>query len=65
MNKIKKPRKILRCEDISPTLRSIKNDKNHGKIRVIGKNTYKQVGSDMLYCIKTSRIIKFGSLELD
>ena len=53
------------CEDTSPILKSIRTAKNHGKIRTINDLTYEQIGDDMLYCFKTSRVVKLGSLELD
>ena len=61
----RKPYKRVYCEDVSPILKSIRASKNHGKIRTINDLTYKQIGDDMLYCFKTSRIVKLGSLELD
>jgi hypothetical protein len=51
------------CEDNSPILKSIKNSKNHGKIRIINGLTYEQIGDDILYCLKTSRVLKLASLE--
>jgi hypothetical protein len=59
----KKPYKRSCCGDISPILKSIKNAKNHGKVRIINGNTYEQIGNDMLYCFKTSRVLKLASLE--
>jgi hypothetical protein len=59
----RKPYKRFYCEDISPILKSIRNAKNHGKIRIINDNTYEQIGNDMLYCFKTSRVLKLASLE--
>jgi hypothetical protein len=59
----RKPYKKLYCDNISPTLKSIRNAKNHGKIRIINDLTYEQIGDDMLYCFKTSRVIKLASLE--
>lgn len=61
----KKPYKRFYCEDTSPLLKLIKTSKNHGKIRTINDLTYEQIGDDMLYCFKTSRIVKLGFLELD
>lgn len=61
----RKPYKRFYCEDTSPSLKSIKTAKNHGKIRTINDLTYEQIGDDMLYCFKTSRVVKLGSLELD
>ena len=61
----RKPYRRTYCEDTSPILKSIRNEKNHGKIRTINDLTYEQIGDDMLYCFKTSRVVKLGSLELD
>jgi hypothetical protein len=61
----RKPYKRVYCEDKSPILKSIRTAKNHGKIRTINDLTYEQIGDDMLYCFKTSGIVKLGSLELD
>jgi hypothetical protein len=59
----RKPYKRVYCEDTSPILKSIKNAKNNGKIRTINDLTYEQIGDDMLYCFKTSRVVKLASLE--
>jgi hypothetical protein len=59
----RKPYKRIYCEDTSPLLKSIKTSKNHGKIRIINDLTYEQIGDDMLYCLKTSRVLKLASLE--
>jgi hypothetical protein len=59
----RKPYKRVYCEDTSPILKSIKNAKNNGKIRTINDLTYQQIGDDMLYCFKTSRVVKLASLE--
>jgi hypothetical protein len=61
----RKPYRRVYCEDTSPVLKSIRNAKNHGKIRTINDLTYEQIGDDMLYCFKTSCVVKLGSLELD
>ena len=61
----RKPYRRVYCEDTSPLLKSIRTAKNHGKIRTINDLTYEQIGDDMLYCFKTSRVVKLGSLELD
>jgi hypothetical protein len=61
----RKPYKRIYCEDTSPTLKLITTAKNNGKIRTINDLTYEQIGDDMLYCFKTSRVVKLGSLELD
>lgn len=44
------------CEDTSKTLKSVRSSKNHGKTVQINGNEYEYVGSDMLYCLKTSRV---------
>jgi len=59
----RKPYRRVYCEDISPILKSIRTAKNHGKIRTINDLTYEQIGDDMLYCPKTSRVVKLASLE--
>ena len=59
----RKPYKRVYCEDTSPMLKSIRVAKNHGKIRTINDITYEQIGDDMLYCPKTSRVVKLDSLE--
>lgn len=59
----RKLHKRFYCEDTSPTLKSIRTAKNHGKIRTINDLTYEQIGNDMLYCPKTSRVLKLASLE--
>ena len=59
----RKPYRRNYCEDLSPTLKSIRNSKNHGKIRTINDLTYEQIGDDMLYCLKTSRVLKLALLE--
>jgi hypothetical protein len=56
-------RKITRCEDLSPTIKKFRSSKNHGKIRIINDLTYQQIGDDILYCFKTSRILKLVSIE--
>jgi hypothetical protein len=61
----RKPYRRVYCEDTSPLLKSIRTAKNNGKIRIINDLTYEQIGDDMLYCFKTSRVVKLGSLELD
>lgn len=50
--------KRIRCEDVSPTLKSIRTSKKHGKIVEIQGIHYEYVGDDMLYCLKSSRIKK-------
>jgi hypothetical protein len=59
----RKPYRRFYCEDTSPILKSIRTAKNHGKIRTINDLTYEQIGDDMLYCPKTSRVVKLASLE--
>jgi hypothetical protein len=59
----RQPYKRIYCEDTSPTLKLIRTAKNHGKIRTINDLTYEQIGDDMLYCFKTSRVLKLASLE--
>jgi hypothetical protein len=59
----RKPYRRVYCEDTSPILKSIRTAKNHGKIRTINDLTYEQIGDDMLYCPKTSRVVKLASLE--
>ena len=46
------------CEDISSTLKSIRNSKKHGKMVEIDGVYYEHIGDDMLYCSKTSTIKK-------
>lgn len=48
------------CEDISPILKSIRTSKKHGEIVEINGLQYEHIGSDMLYCLKTSRIKKLN-----
>jgi hypothetical protein len=59
-NVARKIPKRVYCEDTSPTLRSIRNAKNNGKFMTINGDTYELVGSDMMYCPKTSRIVMLG-----
>jgi len=51
-------RKRVWCEDVSSTLKSIRNSKKHGKTVEINGLQYEHIGDDMLYCLKTSRIKK-------
>jgi hypothetical protein len=54
-----KTRKIVRryyCEDTSPTLRSFRKSKHHGKIIELDGLTYERIGDDLFYCLKTSSI---------
>ena len=52
------------CEDISPTLKSIRTSKKHGKTVEINGLQYEYVGDDMLFCLKTFRIKKLLLLLL-
>lgn len=49
-------RKRIWCEDTSPTLRAIRASKSHGRLVKINGIEYEQIGSDMLYDPKTSRV---------
>jgi len=54
-----KTRKIVRryyCEDMSPTLRTFRKSKHHGKIITLDGLTYERIGDDLFYCHKTSSI---------
>jgi len=51
-------RKRILCEDISPTLKSIRASKKHGQLVQINGLQYEHIGDDMLYCLTTSRIKK-------
>ena len=54
-----KTRKIVRrhyCEDMSPTLRTFRKSKHHGKIIELDGLTYERIGDDLFYCLKTSSI---------
>jgi len=46
------------CEDTSPTLKSIRSHKNHGKIMTINDKQYECIGGDIFLNIKTNRIEK-------
>jgi len=48
--------KRIWCEDTSPTLKAIRASKNHGRLVKINGIEYEQIGSDMLYNPKTSRV---------
>lgn len=52
--------KRIYCEDISPTLKSIRASKKHGKTVEIQGQLYEYVGDDMLFCFKTSIIKKIN-----
>ena len=56
--------KRIWCEDISPTLKSIRASKKHGKTVEIQGLQYEYVGDDMLFCLKTFRIKKLLLLLL-
>ena len=51
-------RKRVWCEDVSSTLKSIRNSKKHGKTVEINGMQYEYIGDDMLYCFKTSTVKK-------
>ena len=53
--------KRVYCEDISPTLKSIRTSKKHGKTVEIQGLQYEYVGDDMLFCLKTFRIKKLDT----
>ena len=53
--------KRVYCEDISPTLKSIRSGKKHGKTVEIQGQQYEYVGDDMLFCLKTFRIKKLDT----
>ena len=53
--------KRIWCEDISPTLKSIRASKKHGKTVEIQGLQYEYVGEDMLFCLKTFRIKKLDT----
>ena len=48
--------KRLWCEDVSPTLKSIRASKKNGKTIEIDGLQYEHIGDDMLYCVKTSSV---------
>ena len=52
--------KRVYCEDISPTLKSIRVSKKHGKTVEIQGQKYEYVGDNMLFCLKTFRIKKLN-----
>ena len=52
--------KRIYCEDISPTLKSIRAHKNHGKIMTINDNQYECIGGDIFFNLKTHRIEKLA-----
>jgi hypothetical protein len=49
------------CEDISPTLKSIRASKKHGKPVCINGNEYEYIGDDFLFNTKTLRVEKLIS----
>ena len=46
------------CEHLTPSLNSIRSEKNHGKIMTINDQQYECVGGDMFFNLKTYRIEK-------
>jgi len=52
--------KRVYCEDISPTLKSIRSHKNHGKIMTINNKQYECIGGNMFLNTKTNRIEKLN-----
>ena len=50
--------KRVYCEDSSPTLKSIRLHKNHGKIVTINNKQYECIGGDLLFNTTTNRIEK-------
>lgn len=50
--------KRIYCEDISPTIKSIRASKKHGKTVEIQGQLYEYVGDDMLFCLKSNTIKK-------
>ena len=62
-----KTRKIVRrhyCEDISPTLRTFRKSKHHGKIIELDGLTYERIGDDLFYCFKTSSIKNLAAVGI-
>jgi hypothetical protein len=54
--------KRVYCEDISSTIKAIRTAKNHGKTVHINGLQYECIGSNMLYCLKTSTIKKLENV---
>ena len=62
-----KTRKIVRryyCVDTSPTLRSFRKSKHHGKIIELDGLTYERIGDDLFYCFKTSSIKNLAAVGI-
>jgi hypothetical protein len=53
--------KRIYCEDISPTLKSIRASKKHGKTVQIHGTEYEYIGDDLLFNTKTFRVEKLPS----
>jgi hypothetical protein len=53
----KQPNRIW-CEDLSTTLREIKNSKKNGKTITLDGILYEHIGEDLLFNTKTNRIEK-------
>ncbi len=51
------------CEDLSPTLREIKNSKKNGKTITINGIIYEHVGDNLLFNTKTNKIEKYEHNE--
>jgi hypothetical protein len=54
----KQPNRIW-CEDLSTTLREIKNSKKNGKTITLDGILYEHVGDNLLFNTKTNRIEKY------
>jgi hypothetical protein len=54
--------KRVYCEDMSSTIKAIRTAKNHGKTVHINGLQYECIGSNMLYCLKTSTIKKLENV---
>jgi phage terminase large subunit-like protein len=46
------------CEDLSPTLREIKNSKKNGKTITLNGTIYEYVGDNLVFNTKTNKIEK-------
>jgi hypothetical protein len=46
------------CEDLSPTIKKIRESKKHGKKLEISGDLYEYIGDDMLFCLKSNTIKK-------
>jgi hypothetical protein len=53
--------KRIYCEDVSPTLKSIRASKKHGKTVQIHGTEYEYIGDDLLFNTKTFRVEKLPS----